>query len=222
MTSPTEVLTAFEDFKGAVQAKLPQHVEELRPPVPFEVEWHKRPGAEEILELWSVTSGQPDGTFGICGGLRLLGPHDSELERAKWHDLFDRSDFEAVAQPTWDNSRSLDPDAVLGVYFAAGWIPVLCEPLEANYLAVDLVPLPGGRPGQIVLCGRDEEDKVVVAPNLATVLRALAAECRAGEWEVKPTQTSSPAGNYQKYLERLSGRLLSDCSDHTFPPTSYL
>lgn len=215
MSGATDVRAAFELLHAALQATLPDLAVELRPPVPFDVEWRDRPGAEEVLMLWSVTSGQADGMLGVCGGLRLLGPHDSEAERTKWSKLLDGPSLEAIAHPVWDASQSLDADAVRGVYFAAGWIPVLCEPLEANYLAVDLVPMPGGRPGQIVLCGRDEDYKLVVAPNLATVLHALAAECRAGAWEVETAQNSRGP---QRYLERHGGRLLSACLNRTFPP----
>jgi cell wall assembly regulator SMI1 len=166
-------------------------VEELRPPVKRSAGFLNRPGAEQLRTLWSLTSGQQPGTLGILGGLCLLGPVESQLESQKWQRLMTSGvGLQAVAQPVWDASRSLDPDAVRAVYFAAGWIPVLSEPLEANYLAVDLVPLPAGRPGQIVLCGRDEDEKCVVAPDLACLLQALAARvqrwCLAiARWESK-------------------------------------
>ncbi|MCK6586853.1 MAG: SMI1/KNR4 family protein [Polyangiaceae bacterium] len=215
MSKAIGVRAAFEALREALRATFPGLVGELRDPVPFYVDWQDRPGAEDLLTLWSLTSGQADGMLGICGGLRLLGPDDSEAEHAKWRKLLQGPGIDAVAHPVWDDSQSLNPDAVRGVYFAAGWIPVLCEPLEANYLAVDLVPLPGGRPGQIILCGRDEDYKIVVAPDLATVLYALAAECRAGAWEIETTQTATGP---QRYLERCGGRLLSACLNRTFPP----
>jgi len=216
MDIATEVRAAFEELRAALEEKLPEAARALRPPVPYDADWIDRPGAEELRALWSVTSGHADGMLGVAGGLRLLGPIDSEAERAKWRELFDRGEgFDAVAQPEWDASQSLDPDAVRGVYFAAGWIPVLCEPMEGNYLAVDLVPLERGRAGQVILCGRDEDDKCVVAPSLAAVLRALAAECRRGAWTLEKSESRD--GKEHVYIERDGGRLLSACKDREFP-----
>lgn len=209
-----DVRTAFETLRQAIAAALPAQVDELRPPVSFEVPWRDQAGAEQVLALWSLTSGQADGMLGVCGGLRLLGPHDSEAERAKWSDLLEGDGLAAEARPAWDESTSLDPDAVRAVYYAAGWIPVFCEPLEANYLAVDLVPLAGGRAGQIVLCGRDEESKCVVAPDLASLLGALAADCRAGGWDL---ETAESRKGPLPYVARADGRLLSACRDRDFP-----
>lgn len=215
MSGADDTRTAFAELRAALTEMLPELEDELRPPVPFEVPWRDHAGAQEVLALWETTAGQADGMLGVCGGMRLLGPHDAEVERAKWQDLVDGAGLDAVAHPSWDASSSLDPDAVRGVYFAAGWIPVLCEPLEANYLAVDLVPLPGGRAGQIIVCGRDEDEKLVVTPDLPTLLRGLAAECRLGLWDLEVTETKTGP---RRHMSRRGGRLLSACRDRAFPP----
>ncbi|MGW9437033.1 hypothetical protein [Streptomyces sp. NPDC055607] len=86
--------------------------------MPFEVSWADRPGAEQVLELWSATSGEADeGLLGLCAGYRLLGPRESEHERAKWNGLMDGSGPYAVANPSWDESTSPD----LTEECAAGW-----------------------------------------------------------------------------------------------------
>jgi cell wall assembly regulator SMI1 len=205
MNSP--VIGAFHELGNALRATSPMLVEELRPPVKFSADFLNRPGAEQLAALWSITSGQRPGPLGILGGLRLLGPIESQLEMQKWRSLMTSGiGLEAIAQPVWDPSKSLDPNAVRAVYFAAGWIPILSEPFEANYLAVDLVPLPAGRPGQIVLCGRDEDEKCVAAPDLAWLLRALAAECRDATWQLR---SANPKGPSAPYVERRGGRMLT-------------
>jgi cell wall assembly regulator SMI1 len=154
--------------------------------------------------------------MGILGGLCLFGPEESAGESDKWRDLMTSGQgFQAIANPDWDASHSLDPDAVNAVYFAAGWIPLLGEPLEANYLAVDLVPLSSGVPGQVILCGRDEDHKCVVAPDLTALLKALAAECNGGAWEVVKGKSKTQDFFYMK---RQGGRLLSACKAREFPP----
>jgi cell wall assembly regulator SMI1 len=217
VTAPSSLTEAFAEFRAALQKKLPELVHELRPPIVFDADYLGRRGAEQLRELWSLTSGQADSGLGVAGGLRVLGPVDSEVERAKWTNLFTTGiGFDAVARPTWDMSESLHPDAVRSVYYAAGWIPVFCEPMEGNYLAVDLVPLEAGHPGQIILCGRDEDQKCVIAPDLASVFRALAEECREGLWEVR----EGVSGDKKKkffYMYREGGRLLTEWRTRLLP-----
>jgi cell wall assembly regulator SMI1 len=214
MTDAGEVRRAYEELCSSLDERFPQLVDELRPPMPFSADWLARPGAEQLAALWACTSGQADGLLGALGGLRLLGPADSEHERRKWEDLVEGEGLDAVANPVWDDSMSADPTAVRGVYFANGWIPLLCEPLEANYLAVDLVPLEGGHAGQVILCGRDEDVKCVVTPNVSSLLRALAEECRSGAWTVETEADGA------RWMERRGGRLLTACKTRAFSPAA--
>lgn len=214
MSEYDETAAAFEALRDALGATFPDLLDRLRPPVAWTADWSERPGAEGIQALWSLTSGQADDVLGVVGGTRLLGPADSEAERSKWTELMHGEGLDAIAAPDWDRSRSLDPEAVRGVYFAAGWIPVLAEPREANYLAVDLVPLAGGRAGQIVLCGRDEDDKCVVAPSLAALLHALARDCREGAWGLSTVRSRR---GETTFMQHRGGRLLSACKQRAFP-----
>jgi cell wall assembly regulator SMI1 len=216
MNTADELRAAFADFQAALEEMHPELLQRLRPPVPFDAEYLGRPGTEQLRALWELTSGEVDDGLGVAGGTRVLGPADSEQERRKWlKQVTSGAGLDAIVQPKWDSSSSLDPDAVRAVYFAAGWIPVFGEPMEGNYLAVDLVPLSAGHPGQIVLCGRDEDEKCVVAPDLAHVFRALAAECRAGAWTVC---TDDSSGKPFVYMEREGDRLLTACKEREFPP----
>ena len=219
---PTECAileSAYSDFLSALTRRLPGVVSELREAVHYDLPYADLPGTEQLAALWRLTSGQDqgkDGTLGIAGGLRLLGPVESESERARWTAMMNKgAGIDIVANPSWDSSTSLDPDIVRPVYYAAGWLPLLSEPYEANHLAVDLVPLPAGRPGQIILCGRDEDQKCLVAPDLATLFRAMAAECRSNAWALKETTTQ--AGKTTRFIERRGGRLLSACKNREFP-----
>lgn len=205
-SSARSVGGAFDALLRAMEAQLPTLASAMRPPVPFSVEWAARPGAEQILALWERTSGEARGSLGALGGLTLLGPAECEAERGNWRDLLDGEGLDALAHPEWDESSSRHPTLVRGVYWVAGWIPVLSEPMEANYLAVDLVPLEEGTPGQIILCGRDEDEKCVIAPDLATLLALLAEDCERGAWEIRTG--SSRSGAFQ-YVAHREGRLLS-------------
>jgi cell wall assembly regulator SMI1 len=163
--------------------------------------------------LWSLTSGQSEDLLGVIAGLQLLGPDDSESARASWSSLMTSGvGIDAVAKPDWDQSRSRDPDSVRAAYWAAGWIPLLRQPLEGDYLAVDLVPLSKGRPGQVIVCGRDRDTKSVVAPDIAILFQLLAQDCRSDNWQLLTNE------RHQRYMTRKGGLLLSACEAGRFPP----
>lgn len=211
------VVAAFDRLRAAIGVSLPTLTGRMRPAIPADFQFLNEPGAEQLRALWTLTSGEEQDTIGVVGGLSLLGPLESERQRRQWLPLMTSGEgLDAVAQPAWDSSRSLDPESVRGVYFAAGWVPLLREPLEANYLAVDLRPLPQGRAGQIILCGRDEDEKCVVAADISSLLDALAADCQASGWRL--TQAKS-GGRTFEYIERASGRLLTACKQRRFPAT---
>lgn len=190
---------------------LPELALEFRPPVSCPEDFPFLLGTDQLRELWSITSGQASGTLGVLGGLQLLGPAESLSEYKKWESLIrpvHQADLRSVRTP--DASTSRDRSAVKAVYFSPGWIPILREPLEANYLAIDCDPLPGGHPGQIILCGRDEDEKCVVAPDLKDMLERLELDCRRGVWEMRTGKNKSGPFNY---MTRRDGRLLTAIKD---------
>lgn len=168
-----------------------------------------RPGLEQLAVLHAVTSGEivaPNAMpLGVCGGLQLLGREGCIAARAAWGPL-ERvaGDVDAIAMPG-GRYRSVPPGAVRDVYFSMGWFPVLAEPFEANYVAVDSTPGPAGHAGQMVIVGRDEETHTVVAPDLTTLLEVLRAQVEAGEWElVAASGPRQPA-----HVRHREGRLAS-------------
>jgi SMI1 / KNR4 family (SUKH-1) len=214
MTSALELVRAgFYDLKGALDERFPGLSALLRPPVDYEApDYMNEPGAEQLAALWSLTSGQDEALLGVLGGEQLLGPEDSE----HWHDWpewTEGSGIHAIYEPDWDNTRAHPQDAlaVRGVQRAAGWIPFLKIPMEGNYLAVDLVPLEKGRPGQIIVFGRDFNTLSVVSPDLATFLHELADDCRAGNWQLVSNNKGQP------YMNRNDHSVITDCAAREFP-----
>ncbi|GLY27903.1 SMI1/KNR4 family protein [Kineosporia sp. NBRC 101731] len=61
-------------------------------------------------------------------------------------------------------------DPVLGVYSSPDWIPFASDG-GGNFLAADLAPRPGGTVGQVIVIGRDEDLRRVLAPGLVELLR---------------------------------------------------
>ena len=205
---------AFALLRAAVEARFPTLIQEFRPPALSALHPSDSAGMEQLRALWSLTSGQSLDFLGVIGGLQLLGPDECESERGQWREIGVMGEgLDAVVHPAWDASTSLHPEAVRAVYFAMGWYPILKEPMEANYLAVDTVPLPKGRPGQVIVCGRDEDVKCVAARDLATLLCGLASDCVEGDWQLREAVSSR---GRTRYVHRAKGRLLDACRGGRF------
>lgn len=166
------------------------------------------PGLEQLQALHNLTAGEqplPGAIpLGVCGGMELLGSAECLSERAKWFSLLRKPDDEFIAAGS-ETYRSVPPNHVRNVYFSTGWYPVLREPLEANYAAVDLTPDFEGRVGQVVAVGRDEETHAVLAPDLVSFLDVLRAQVEGGEWRLV---TTTEKRSRRRVIHR-EGRLLS-------------
>jgi cell wall assembly regulator SMI1 len=63
------------------------------------------------------------------------------------------------------------------------WIPFATD-MTGNYLAVDMAPGPHGRPGQVILIGRDHEDgPTYVADSVTALLRSQVNALTSGSFE---------------------------------------
>jgi cell wall assembly regulator SMI1 len=77
-------------------------------------------------------------------------------------------------------------DPVYAEYWRSGWFPFASDG-GGNFYAVDLSPAPGGSYGQIIVIGRDEDERRVLAPSLSAFLAQAAARRppisdRDGRW----------------------------------------
>nr|WP_241998313.1 SMI1/KNR4 family protein [Kribbella sp. VKM Ac-2500] len=169
-------------------------------------------GAElpgELGQLWRIHDGEagPEPSGGTIGGLVFLGVERSLSEWAMWSSIrAETSDADLQALSTF--SESVPAEAVQSEYSAAGWLPILKESMEANYLGPDLAPGPGGVPGQVINFGRDEDRKVVISRSMSDLLGFLTSEAERGEFVVSSVH---PGG--QPVLAHRRGRLISVLCD---------
>jgi cell wall assembly regulator SMI1 len=163
----------------------------------------------ELREWWGIHDGEggSETAGGAIGGLVMLGVESSLREWGIWSALRAETS-DATMRELRAFSESVPAAAVRLEYSAAGWLPVLKESMEANYLGVDLAPGPRGAVGQVVNFGRDEDRKVVIARSLTDLLSFIAAEVGRGEFVVSSVQ---PSG--QPVLAHRRGRLISVLSD---------
>ncbi|GAB4583756.1 SMI1/KNR4 family protein [Nocardia sp. IFM 10818] len=112
----------------------------------------------------------------------------------RWNDLRDTPDLEQL-----QDIGDVFPGAaglVKPLYTSPGWIPLWSDPINADYIGLDLDPDIQGTPGQIINFGRDEERHFVCAPDYSSLLQILLDEVLTGAWPATKMETELPDGNW--------------------------
>ncbi|MFI7067416.1 SMI1/KNR4 family protein [Kribbella sp. NPDC050124] len=200
----------FATYRGWLQGVAPGVDATLRgPATEAEVDrYEETVGAElpaELRQLWAIHDGEAEAepSGGTIGGLVFLGVAESLREWADWSSLRDETSDEDM-QALRMFSASVPADAIQQEYTAAGWLPILKESMEGNYLGLDLAPGPGGQPGQVINFGRDEDRKAVISRSMSDLLGFIASEAQQGEIVVSSVE---PRG--LPVLAHRRGRLIS-------------
>jgi cell wall assembly regulator SMI1 len=136
---------------------------------PFKVTYRK--GQPNIIELpFPVDADRFVGH--LFGGYQFLSTMEAEKEWENWRVIYsgssqaERDDFD-------DNVQVRASDPVRKHYANLRWLPFARDG-GGNSYAVDMDPAPGGRAGQIIVIGPDEDLRRVLAPSLAELLAAAA------------------------------------------------
>lgn len=157
--APGIPLTLVEQFEGESGLKLPQDV-------------------KEYLQLIGGEGTLGDGCMqsGVLLGLCCLSLDDIIREMKTWKQVMDANpDF-----AEWE-CQTFPPDSVQQVY---------CDPLHwvglaidgcGNSIGIDLAPGPRGKHGQVIVFGRDYDDKCVIADTWAEFLDECIAYIEQGK-----------------------------------------
>lgn len=204
----------FVTYRAWLRGVVPSLDAALRAPVPDAAldRYEEAVGARlpgELRQLWKIHDGEggPEPSGGTIGGLVFLGVDASLREWTNWSSLRAETS-EADMQLLRTFSEAVPPDAVQLEYSAAGWLPLLKESMEGNYLGLDLAPGPSGTPGQVINFGRDEDRKVVISRSISDLLGYIASAAERGDFVVSSVQ---PGG--QPVLALRRGRLISVLCD---------
>ena len=138
---------------------------------------------EDIRALYGMGDGQrdsvalaeqsPAGAVGPLFGQYEFVSLEQALELYRtWKEIWDEAGPEFATIYNWTHARA--GDDVYPDYWRPGWFPFSHDG-SGNSYAVDLSPPPGGIYGQIILIGRDEDERRVLAPSLGEFLRQAAA-----------------------------------------------
>lgn len=135
----------------------------------------KLPDAYRQLSRWH--DGENDDRWGHFYGLPLLPLQRAGAQWKAWARVL--ADFGGnryqIPGAAWPEG-AVDP-----AYINPRWIP-LTHDGSGNHIGVDFDPWPRGRVGQVILFGRDEDVKVVLAESLLKFLEWIAGLLESGNF----------------------------------------
>ena len=164
------------------------------------------PNAYRQLYRWH--DGENGDRWGHLFGLPLLPLAEATSQWKSWIDLLAYFDGNRYPVPggAWPEG-AVDP-----AYINPRWIP-LSHDGSGNHIGVDLDPWPNGRKGQVILYGRDEDVKVVLAESLGKFLEWIAALLESGNFRLKAEEgilrefrlKSPPSDHFHEGARKLLG-----------------
>ncbi len=148
----------IDDFERIVGQKLPRSWRQL-------YEWH---------------DGENDDRRGHIYGLPILPLKQAASQWQQWQDTLAAlgNDRYAVPGKAWPDG-AVDP-----AYINPGWIPLTSDG-SGGHVGLDFDPWPDGRVGQIILFGRDEDVKVVLAESLGQFFAWIAGLLESGNFRLR-------------------------------------
>ena len=130
-------------------------------------------------QLYRWHDGENDDRWGHIYGLPILPLSDAGFQWKAWAGVladFDGNRYE-IRGGAWPEG-AVDP-----AYINPRWIP-LTHDGSGNHIGLDFDPWPGGRVGQIILFGRDEDVKAVLAESLGKFLEWIAGLLESGNFRL--------------------------------------
>lgn len=120
-------------------------------------------------QLYRWHDGEDDDRWGHIYGLPLLPLQEAAAQWQAWTRTlaYFKGNRYLVPAGSWPEG-AVDP-----AYINPRWIP-LTHDGSGNHIGLDFDPWPGGRVGQIILFGRDEDVKIVLAQSLGSFLEWIA------------------------------------------------
>jgi cell wall assembly regulator SMI1 len=138
----------------------------------------RMPRAYRQLYRWH--DGEENDRRGHIYGLPLLSLHEAASQWRAWNDVlagFGGNRYE-IRGGAWPQG-AVDP-----AYINPRWIP-LTHDGSGNHIGLDFDAWPGGRLGQVILYGRDEDVKAVLAQSLGQFLGWIAGLLESGNFRLE-------------------------------------
>lgn len=138
------------------------------------------PMPRSYRQLYRWHNGENDERWGHIYGLPLLPLEQAATNWKMWTGILAELGGNRYAVP----AGAWPEDAVDPAYINPAWIP-LTHDGSGNHIGLDLDPWPGGRVGQVILFGRDEDVKVVLAESLGRFLEWVAELLESGNFRLE-------------------------------------
>ncbi|CDL84035.1 SMI1/KNR4 family protein [Xenorhabdus szentirmaii] len=136
----------------------------------------------EFNELYKWHNGQKMDIFtGPWYGLEFLPLERVKREWQIWRNIVDDTE---VMTALSNDAKSTPPDFVKKVYANKLWIP-FAHDSSGNHLGIDLDPGHKGTWGQVISFGRDEERKIVIAPDIMSFVNWMLNELKSGNFNIQ-------------------------------------
>ncbi len=135
------------------------------------------PRSYRALYRWH--DGEEDDRWGHIYGLPLVSLRRAASDWVQWN----KSLAALGGNPYMFPSASWPQGAVDPAYINRFRIP-LTQDGSSNHIGLDFDPWPGGRVGQVIIYGRDEDVKAVLAPSLGAFLSWIADLLEGGNFRL--------------------------------------
>lgn len=173
----------YERLERWLAAHRPANLANLQPPATDEelAGLQATIGAElpaSFIRLYKWRNGQRDlRVGGPFYGLAFLSVADVIGKWEPWKELCDEDPELAGG----DFASSVVPGVVKALYANPLWIP-FADDWGGNHIGIDLDPGPGGRVGQVINFGRDEDAKYVLGATVDDFVERMVTELEAGNF----------------------------------------
>ena len=131
-------------------------------------------------QLYRWHDGENDDCRGHIYGLPLLPLKAAAASLEQWK----RTLAEFGGNPYPFPGGAWPQGAVDPAYTNPRWIPLTADG-SSNHIGLDFDPWPGGRVGQVIIFGRDEQVKVVIAESLGKFLGWIAELLESGNYRLE-------------------------------------
>lgn len=130
-------------------------------------------------QLYRWHDGEHDDRFGHFYGMPMLPLKQAAFQWKSWIEVLADLGGNRYEMPggSWPEG-AVDP-----AYINPGWIP-LTHDGSGNHIGLDLDPWPNGRVGQVIIFGRDEDVKAVLAESLGKFLEWIATLLESGNFRL--------------------------------------
>lgn len=151
-----------------------------------------------LKDFLSVHNGQNQGP-GLLFGLRLLSTSDI---RTNW-DLWRSLESDGLNEELQDSMSSKPEGFIKPMYLNRRWIP-LTHDHGGNHIGLDYDPDSQGTSGQIIVFGRDEDEKKLIAKSFDEFITIFIEQLRSVQWSIDAYgwQIEAPYnGHYHEWHE---------------------